>query len=142
MTMMKYTTREDKVREFHKAFGLAIGVEGAHHNLTMRDRLIGEEAEEVADAIRDIQIDLVYGKPAKPEAWAHLLKELADLQYVISGTLVAIKELAKVDFDVVFNRVHDSNMSKLDNNGMPIYNERGKVMKGPNYKEPDLSDLV
>lgn len=41
-----------------------------------------------------------------------------------------------------FNRVHDSNMSKLDDSGKPIKREDGKVLKGPNYKEPDLSDLV
>ena len=142
MTMTKYSTREDKVREFHRTFNLPISVPTHLSLLLQRDRLIKEEADEVADAIKDILTDLVYHKTPTSETWAHLLKELADLQYVISGTLVAIKELAKVDFDVVFNRVHDSNMSKLDNNGMPIYNERGKVMKGPNYKEPDLSDLV
>ena len=44
--------------------------------------------------------------------------------------------------EVAFNRVHASNMSKLDDDGKPIYREDGKVMKGPNYKPPHLKDLV
>lgn len=45
-------------------------------------------------------------------------------------------------FMEAFARVHDSNMSKLDSNGNPILREDGKVMKGPNYKKPDLTDLL
>ncbi len=45
-------------------------------------------------------------------------------------------------FMEAFARVHDSNMSKLDSNGKPIIREDGKVMKGPNYKKPDLNDLL
>ncbi len=46
------------------------------------------------------------------------------------------------DLDEALNRVHESNMSKLDEDGKPIYREDGKVLKGPNYKPPDLSDLI
>jgi len=45
-------------------------------------------------------------------------------------------------FHEAFKRVHESNMSKLGEDGKPIYREDGKVLKGPNYKEPDLGDLV
>jgi len=45
-------------------------------------------------------------------------------------------------FMEAFARVHNSNMSKLDSNGNPILREDGKVMKGPNYKKPDLTDLL
>ena len=46
------------------------------------------------------------------------------------------------NLDEAKNRVHESNMSKLDEDGKPIYRDEGKVLKGPNYKPPDLSDLV
>ena len=45
-------------------------------------------------------------------------------------------------FMEAFSRVHDSNMSKLDSNGKPVIREDGKVMKGPNYKKPELTDLM
>jgi len=45
-------------------------------------------------------------------------------------------------FMEAFARVHDSNMSKLDSNGNPLFREDGKVMKGPNYKKPNLTDLM
>ena len=66
------------------------------------------------------------------------LKELADLVYVCYQ-FAASQEW---DLDEAFRRVHDSNMSKLDNNGKPIYRADGKVLKGPNYKEPHLLDLI
>jgi predicted HAD superfamily Cof-like phosphohydrolase len=46
------------------------------------------------------------------------------------------------DFDEAFKRVHESNMSKLDEEGKPIRRQDGKILKGPNYQAPDLRDLV
>tara|TARA_R100000742_G_C4224744_1_gene47632 strand:- start:43 stop:192 length:150 start_codon:yes stop_codon:yes gene_type:complete len=46
------------------------------------------------------------------------------------------------DLDRALHRVHESNMSKLDDEGKPIYREDGKVLKGPNYKPPNLEDLI
>ena len=66
------------------------------------------------------------------------LKELADLVYVCYQ-FAASQEW---DLDEAMQRVHESNMSKLDANGRPIYRPDGKVMKGPNYKEPYLLDLI
>jgi len=66
------------------------------------------------------------------------LKELADLVYVCYQ-FAASQEW---DLDEAFRRVHDSNMSKLDEFGKPIYRPDGKVLKGPNYKEPYLQDLI
>ena len=65
------------------------------------------------------------------------LKELADLVYV------CYQYAANMNWflDEALNRVHVSNMSKLDEDGKPIYRDDGKVLKGPNYKPPDLSDL-
>ena len=66
------------------------------------------------------------------------LKELAELVYVCYQYAANMKW----DLDEAMHRVHESNMSKLDEDGNPIYREDGKVLKGPNYKPPDLSDLV
>jgi len=65
------------------------------------------------------------------------LKELADLVYVC----YQYAENQGWFLDEALDRVHKSNMSKLDEDGKPIYREDGKVLKGPNYKPPDLSDL-
>ena len=66
------------------------------------------------------------------------LKELADLVYVCYQYAVNMGW----DLDKAMQRVHESNMSKLDEYGKPIYREDGKVLKGPNYKPPNLEDLV
>jgi len=65
------------------------------------------------------------------------LKELADLVYVC----YQYAENMGWFLDEALDRVHKSNMSKLDKDGKPIYREDGKVLKGPDYKPPDLSDL-
>lgn len=138
---MKSRTRESKVEEFHKAFNLDIGSQARESLLDLRMKLIQEEANEVSEALKDILLEVHYDKKVPKLLWESLIKELCDLQYVLSGTLVSIKELYNVDFDVAFNRVHQSNMSKLDNDGKAIYNEYGKVQKSQNYKEPELGDL-
>lgn len=99
------------------------------------------------------------------QALADLLKEFADLRYVITGLLavaplpdavefldsrhprfVQVMSLVDDDFcallDEAFRRVHASNMSKLGDDGKPIRREDGKVLKGPNYKPPVLIDLI
>ena len=75
-----------------------------------------------------------HGHNAQVEA----LKELADLVYVC----YQYAENMNWFLDEALNRVHLSNMSKLGEDGKPIYRDDGKVLKGPNYKPPDLSDLV
>ena len=69
---------------------------------------------------------------------AECLKELADLVYV------CYQYAANMDWDLdeALHRVHESNMSKLDEDGKPIYRDDGKVLKGPNYAPPNLDDLV
>jgi|TARA_B110000037_G_C16968981_1_gene444224 predicted HAD superfamily Cof-like phosphohydrolase len=63
---------------------------------------------------------------------------LTDILYVVYGAGHAFG----IDLDMCFDEVQNSNMSKLDKNGKPIYNEAGKVMKGPNYFKPNLSKFV
>ena len=69
---------------------------------------------------------------------ADALKELADLVYVC----YQYAENMGWFLDEALNRVHESNMSKLGEDGKPVYREDGKVLKGPNYKPPDLTDLT
>ena len=73
-----------------------------------------------------------------PSVQEEALKELADLVYVCYQYAENMGWL----LDEALNRVHISNMSKLGEDGKPIYREDGKVLKGPNYKPPDLSDLT
>lgn len=93
----------------------------------LRKKLISEETKEVFEAVE--KKDLV-----------NLLKEYCDLLYVVFGGIV---EHGLDDVIVeAFQLVQNSNMSKLDDNGKPIFREDGKLLKGPNYKAPDLSHLI
>lgn len=108
--------------------------------LRLRMKLISEETNEVEEAVADLE-KCIAESGAKEELIrykAALLKELCDLQYVLSGFAVTFG----LPFDEAFRKVHESNMSKLGDDGKPVYREDGKVLKGPNYKKPDLSDLV
>ena len=91
----------------------------------LRIDLIKEELDELTEAIKNK--DLLEAADA-----------LTDILYVTYGAGHAFG----IDLDKCFNEVQNSNMSKLDDNGEPIYNESGKVMKGPNYFKPDLSKFV
>ena len=79
---------------------------------------------------------MLFRKNATIESEA--LKELADLVYVAYQYATNMGW----DLDEALNRVHLSNMSKLDDDGKPIYRDDGKVLKGPNYKPPTLTDLI
>ena len=102
--------------------------------LSMQLGLIQEEGNEFKEAIEEWQRLATPSRAAK----VHALKELADLVYVC----YQMAAFLSVDLDSALDRVHESNMSKVDDDGNPIYGTSGKVMKGPNYKEPCLNDLV
>ena len=91
----------------------------------LRILLINEEFEELKQAIKD--------KDIKEVADA-----LTDILYVTYGAGHAFG----INLDKCFDEFQNSNMSKLGNDGKPIYNEKGKVMKGPNYFEPNLSKFL
>jgi predicted HAD superfamily Cof-like phosphohydrolase len=122
---------EIAAKEFRKAFHLQPGLTTT--TLKLQQTLIDEEHLEVAHAYLDLAEDL-----ENKELRAHLLKELADLVYVCNQMAAAFGW----DLQVAHNRVHASNMSKLDGDGNPVYREDGKILKGPNYFEPNLMDLV
>lgn len=132
----------DAVREFHTKFGIPKAHPHDGKAVGFRLRLIREEFEEVLDAggfCLDVDWEEQVASFAEGHcAPAHMLKELADLAYVIYGTAEAFGW----DLDEAVKRVHESNMSKLDENGRPIYREDGKVLKSKLYKEPYLGDLV
>lgn len=118
-------------KEFRSRFHLTPGL--THSSLTLQAKLIAEEAQEVEDAVDSLSLDLEDRK-----AKAHLLKELADLTYVC----FQMAEAFGWDLTEACSRVHNSNLSKLGPDGEPIRREDGKVLKGPNYYEPHLTDLV
>ena len=136
-----YVSREQRVARFHHAMNLDVDIDPRVSVLQLRKKLLLEEVEEVTEAIDILSMEITRGKKGTKEQWANFLKELADVQYIVSGTFISFNTFPS-DFDAPFNRVHNSNMSKLDNGGNPLYNKDGKVLKGPNYKEPDLTDLV
>lgn len=90
------------------------------------------------DLLRLVLVKEEYAEVLSATEAEDLLKELADLVYVTYGYAATFGW----DLDEAVRRVHASNMSKLDDKGDPIYREDGKVLKGPNYQEPDLTDLI
>lgn len=121
------------VEEFHRAFKPhQIGIPFSIDDLTLCQTLITEEAMEVDDAADH----LVY-TPNSKEYRAAFAKELTDLLYVVYSAGVTFG----IDLDEAFKRVHESNMSKLGEDGKPIKRADGKILKGPNYWVPDLSGL-
>ena len=91
----------------------------------LRLDLIKEELTELTEAINNKDL-------------LEVADALTDILYVTYGAGHAFG----IDLDKCFDEVQNSNMSKLDDDGKPIYNEHGKVMKGPNYFKPDLSKFV
>ncbi len=116
------------VKIFMKTFGQEVKEKADFPNdkiTALRYDLIKEELDELKDAIdkRDIK---------------EVADALTDILYVTYGAGHAFG----IDLDKCFEEVQSSNMSKLDNNGKPIYNDKGKVMKGPNYFKPNLTKFV
>ena len=91
----------------------------------LRLDLIKEELSELTDAMNNKDL-------------LEVADALTDILFVTYGAGHAFG----IDLDKCFDEVQNSNMSKLDENGKPIYNQNGKVMKGPNYFKPDLSKFV
>ena len=116
------------VKKFMETFGQEIREKADFPNdkiTLLRYELIKEELDELKEAIDN--------KDIKEVADA-----LTDILYVTYGAGHAFG----INLDKCFKEVQNSNMSKLDLNGKPIYNEKGKVMKGPNYFKPNLTKFV
>ena len=118
----------ESVKKFMETFGQEIREKASFPNdniTTLRYDLIKEELDELKEAMDN--------KDIKEVADA-----LTDILYVTYGAGHAFG----INLDKCFEEVQNSNMSKLDLNGKPIYNDKGKVMKGPKYFKPDFSKFV
>ena len=121
-------TNFEKVGIFMKTFGQEVKTKAELSNAKineLRISLINEELEELKKAIEDNDI-------------LEVADALTDILYFAYGAGHAFG----INLDKCFNEVQESNMSKLGSDGKPIYNESGKVMKGPNYFKPDLSKFL
>ena len=118
----------NKVGTFMKTFGQEVKTKPSLSTdkiNKLRIDLIKEELDELQEAMKNNDL-------------LEVADALTDILYVTYGAGHAFG----IDLDKCFEEVQNSNMSKLGENGEPIYNESGKVMKGPNYFKPDLSKFV
>lgn len=119
------------VTEFHKSFSLGMKDKptaelGIKKNL-LRYELMREENEEYLEAANNK--DLV-----------EVADALGDMLYILCGTIIEHGMQHKIE--EVFNEIQRSNMSKLGEDGKPIYREDGKVLKGPNYFQPNIQSIL
>ena len=129
---------EKKALEFHKAFDGIFDRPLSVPLLELRKALLSEEMRELFAEFDRAITEINTTGSAKPETIAAMMKEMADVQYVLSGTSAVFG----LPMQQVFDRVHSSNMSKLGPDGKPLFRADGKILKGPNYQPPDLDDLV
>jgi predicted HAD superfamily Cof-like phosphohydrolase len=118
----------NKVGIFMKTFGQEVKTKPSFSSdkiNKLRIDLIKEELDELQEAMKNNDL-------------LEVADALTDILYVAYGAGHAFG----IDLDKCFDEVQNSNMSKIGENGKPIYNESGKVMKGPNYFKPDLSKFV
>lgn len=128
----RYRTMQQAVAKFQEAFSRPTNMNFSDWTfnvdvadmLQLRETLIEEEFIELCMALRS-------GKEQQAK------KEAADLLYVVVGLFVDFGW----NMEVIFNRVHKSNMSKLGEDGKPVYREDGKIMKSDQYQEPNLSGV-
>ena len=121
-------TNFDKVGTFMKTFGQEVKTKASFSTdkiNNLRLELIREELSELTEAMKNKDL-------------LEVADALTDILYVTYGAGHAFG----INLDKCFEEVQNSNMSKLDDNGKPIYNEHGKVMKGPNYFKPDLTKFI
>ena len=126
----------NKLIEWHKKFDVPFRTtpepfDDSDENISLlrlRARIMKEE-------VKEWEIEAIYNSDIDKRA-----KELADILYTVFGTIIT--EGLQDVIEKVFDAVHESNMSKLDDEGKPVKRADGKVLKGPNYKEPDLSFLL
>jgi len=121
----------EAVHAFHTSFKLGISNTpkaslGEAVNL-LRYNLMKEENEEYLEAVQNN--DLV-----------EIADALGDMLYILCGTI--LEHGLQYKIEEVFNEIQRSNMSKLGENGLPVYREDGKVLKGPNYSKPNFTEIL
>ena len=119
------------VTEFHNAFGLSVELKpkaDLPSPITeLRYNLMKEENEEYLEAVKSN--DLI-----------EIGDALGDMLYILCGTIISHGFQDKIE--ALFDEIQRSNMSKLGDDGKPIYREDGKVLKGPNYFRPDIEKIL
>lgn len=119
------------VKEFHTAFKIGHSenpiADLGESKKTLRYNLMKEENEEYLEAVQNN--DLI-----------EIADALGDMMYILCGTIIEHGLQHKIE--AVFDEIQLSNMSKLGEDGQPIYREDGKVMKGPKYFKPDFSKIL
>lgn len=119
------------VKEFHTAFKIGHSetpiADLGEEKKILRYHLMKEENEEYLEAVKNNDI-------------VEIADALGDMMYILCGTI--IEHGLQDKMEAVFDEIQRSNMSKLGEDGNPIYREDGKVMKGPNYFKPDFSKIL
>lgn len=121
-------TNNDMVKKFQEIFGANIGSKVAlpdEDERILRIKLLREEFDEYLEG--EDNNDII-----------EIADALGDMMYIIYGTAISYG----IPLDEVFKEIHDSNMSKLDKNGKPIYREDGKILKGESYFKPDIKRIL
>ena len=117
-----------KVKEFHDKFLHVVNdTPTISVNHELRYKLMKEENDEYLEA-------------AKNEDLIEIADALGDQLYILCGTILA--HGMQHIIEEVFDEIHRSNMSKLGEDGKPVYREDGKIIKGPNYKKPELKPIL
>ena len=121
----------DKVSEFHRTFRLGIEEKPVstleNGKARLRYELMKEENEEYIEAAENDDI-------------IEVADALGDMLYILCGTIIEHGMTGLIE--EVFDEIHKSNMSKLGEDGNPVYREDGKVIKGPNYFRPDIAKII
>jgi predicted HAD superfamily Cof-like phosphohydrolase len=123
-------TQINKVRAFHNAFKQENGIIPTNlddNQFELRHRLMAEENDEYLEACKDN--DLI-----------GIADALGDQLYILCGTI--LKHGLQNKIENVFAEIHDSNMSKLDEKGNPIFREDGKILKSSNYFKPNIEKII
>lgn len=128
---MSLIDKINKVKEFHETFGLEFHEEPnaviTDRIIELRHRLMQEENDEYLEACKEGNLTLI-------------ADALGDKMYILFGTIIAHGLQYKIE--EVFDEIHRSNMSKLDDDGKPIYRADGKILKSQNYFLPDIKSIL
>jgi len=119
------------VKNFHESFGIENKTKPTYQLgedvFNLRFKLMMEENEEYLEACKNGDLN-------------EIADALGDMMYILCGTILAHGLQDKIE--LIFEEIQRSNMSKLDNNGKPIYREDGKVLKSSNYFKPNISKIL
>ena len=121
----------DSVKLFHKKFNI--------NYLNVPKANIPEKIKELRFKLMEEE-NLEYLKATKENDIVEIADALGDMLYILCGTIISHGLQNKIE--EIFQEIQSSNMSKLGENGKPIYREDGKVLKGPNYFKPDIRKIL